>query len=385
MTDDRGDRGALDETLHELMQLFERLPFVSGLARDLRSIKGLLYERRAPRIAAIGQGGSGKSSLLDALLGAQVLAVDEQGHALPGGWIRVESGGSRVDWLEITLGGDAAEQRPGASLQQAVDEMAPDCVLFVTCPDEIDAGLGATLDEALGLVRMLSADREGGAPPVLGVLTRGDEGSSTGHSAETRIALELEEQRLQRLLQDAGLAPKEVIAVDARPPAESHAEPHHGVEQLADTIFAQLPDRAQVEGARAFVHARRARHQVARTVVYSCSALAATVAITPVPLSDIWVLGLLQVVMVSALVHLSGRSWNRKAVSEWIGSLGVVGTAGFGFRWTAQQLCKLVPGAGSLVSAGVASTGTVALGRSAMAYFIDRSGEQERRTRRRVA
>ena len=52
----------------------------------------------------------------------------------------------------------------------------------------------------------------------------------------------------------------------------------------------------------------------------------------------------------------------------------VVGGAGMGLRWGAQQLAKLVPGAGSLVGAGVAGAGTLAIGRSAMAYFIDGPG-----------
>ena len=49
--------------------------------------------------------------------------------------------------------------------------------------------------------------------------------------------------------------------------------------------------------------------------------------------------------------------------------------AGLGLRWGAQQLVKLVPGAGSIVGAGVASAGTLAIGRSAMAYFIDGPGQ----------
>jgi uncharacterized protein (DUF697 family) len=48
----------------------------------------------------------------------------------------------------------------------------------------------------------------------------------------------------------------------------------------------------------------------------------------------------------------------------------VVGGAGLGLRWTAQQLVKLVPGAGSIVSASIAGAGTTALGKSAMTYFL---------------
>jgi len=39
---------------------------------------------------------------------------------------------------------------------------------------------------------------------------------------------------------------------------------------------------------------------------------------------------------------------------------------------------KLVPGAGTLVGASVAGAGTLAIGRSAMAYFIDGPGHERR-------
>ena len=40
-------------------------------------------------------------------------------------------------------------------------------------------------------------------------------------------------------------------------------------------------------------------------------------------------------------------------------------------RWAVQQIVKLVPGAGSMISASVAAAGTAALGHSAVAYFVD--------------
>jgi uncharacterized protein (DUF697 family) len=143
-----------------------------------------------------------------------------------------------------------------------------------------------------------------------------------------------------------------------------------GMDALAEAIFDRLPPQAQLEAGRAFIAAGPARQRLARDVVSSASALAATVAVTPVPLSDIWLLGPLQVAMVGTIAHLSGRDWNRKTIVEWITSMGLVGGAGLGFRWGAQQLIKLVPGAGSLVSAGVAGAGTLALGRSATSYFL---------------
>ena len=80
--------------------------------------------------------------------------------------------------------------------------------------------------------------------------------------------------------------------------------------------------------------------------------------------------GRLQAMMVSSLAYLSGRAWDRKTIAQWLGSLGVVGGLGVGLRFTARTVAKLVPGAGSVVSAGIAGAGTTAMGQSAIKYFL---------------
>ena len=48
----------------------------------------------------------------------------------------------------------------------------------------------------------------------------------------------------------------------------------------------------------------------------------------------------------------------------------LVGGLGMGLRFSAQTIAKLVPGAGNVVSAGVAGAGTTAMGQSAIRYFL---------------
>ena len=48
----------------------------------------------------------------------------------------------------------------------------------------------------------------------------------------------------------------------------------------------------------------------------------------------------------------------------------LVGGLGMGLRFSAQTIAKLVPGAGNVVSAGVAGAGTTAIGQSAIKYFL---------------
>lgn len=369
----RGESGWFDETVAELVHLLDRLPVVGGLARDVRSLKRVVYERRAPRIAAIGRPATGKSTVLNALLGKPVLPVGagEAPRVPPADWVRVDAAGGRVDWLESPLG---TEPGQGEALRRALDRMEPDCVLLVTRPSEVEEGLGSMLETASQLLESFAAP-DAPPPPVVAVLAQvdlipPDEPQEPPYDAQKTMALDLERQRLSRALRGSPIKAAEVVAI-AVPHAEAPARGALNMDRLAEAVYTHLPERAQLEAARAFPHARAQRQEVAKRVVHSCSALAATVAVTPIPLSDIWLLGTLQVVMVSTIAHLSGQAWDRESISRWMGSMGVVGGAGVGFRWTAQQLCKLVPGAGSIVSAGVAGAGTAALGRSAMAYFLE--------------
>lgn len=363
MTDAREPTDALGD----LLAVLDRVPFVARLKKDIGQLRRVVYERRAPRIMAVGSVGSGRSSLLNVLLGKPALPVGTVARraALLDSWVRVDAAGAHVDWLELTPGRDRE------ALRQLLDEAVPDALLVLLTPEEVEDGAGATLGAVHDLLATL--DQGEAKPKVIAVLSKVDLMPPTMDGAPfsvgKRASIDLVRQRLEQQLREADLAvaATHVVAVPGQ----------HGLEDVAEALASALPDQGRVEAARALVHARHARRSVASVVVRSCSALAITVAIMPVPLSDMAVIVPLQVVMVSTLAYLSGRSWDKKTAAEWIASLGVVGGVGLGFRWSAQQLVKLIPGAGSLVSAGIAGAGTAALGHSAIAYFLEDAEESE--------
>jgi uncharacterized protein (DUF697 family) len=160
--------------------------------------------------------------------------------------------------------------------------------------------------------------------------------------------------------------------------------PRYNVDGVGEAILERLPEAGQMEAVRAFEVGKSARRNVARALVNSCSALAVTVGLAPIPFADAFVLLPLQAAMVSGVAYLSGRPWDRRAGVEWLASVGTVAGAGMGLRWGAQQIVKLVPGAGSLIGAGIAGAGTLAIGRSAMAYFIDGPGGLTKRNELRA-
>jgi len=362
--------------VEQLLDVLEKLPFVSTLKRDIQSLRSVLYERRAPRIAAVGRPGSGRSRLGNALLGKDALPTDRP--MAPGQWLRVDAHGSRIDWLEIDPQNTqdtqdtqepSSDDDPGAApplLDRALAEAVPDVVLVPIAPRELDDHQTAGLDAVSELLGRIGAFYET-PPPIIAVLSRVDEVPPATEGAdpwpeEKLQAIDLLRQRLEAAVRERGLDVRAVLAASAAGDS--------GIEELSTVIFAELPETARLEGARALGRATGARRGVANQIVHSCSTLALTIGLAPVPLSDAFIIAPLQVVMVSAIAHLGGGPWDRKAALEWIGSMGVVGGTGMGLRWTAQQLAKLIPGAGTLVSAGIAGAGTATLGQGAIAYFL---------------
>lgn len=112
---------------------------------------------------------------------------------------------------------------------------------------------------------------------------------------------------------------------------------------------------------------------VANRLVKLFSGMAAVIALTPIPVADLYVLLILQGLMVALIARLSGRDVNLKTGIEFILSLGGVTLAGFGLRTVAQQAAKFanfLPFAGSAISSTIAATGTNAIGKAAIAHFI---------------
>ncbi len=144
--------------------------------------------------------------------------------------------------------------------------------------------------------------------------------------------------------------------------------------ELLDLIESSMTDADARSGLRMALRLEDLITDLAKHLVDVFSGIAGTVALTPIPVADLYVLLALQSVMVAIIVILSGREANIESAKEFILSLGGVGGAGLGFRLLAQQSSKLLnglfPGAGSVISTAVAASGTKAIGNAAIAYYL---------------
>lgn len=344
---------AKEVALDQLVRVLDQVPLVSSVKNDLSGLRSLLYRRRPPRIAALGLANSGRSTLLRALIERQ--PARDPLHADHGQWVHLEHEGAKVHWLEIDVTDPAARSQWKAALETEV----PDLVFLSFEPNNAQ-DIGRIIEHAKSLL----PDVPQGSGPlrVFPLLTHSD---LIGRGASD---VEAARNELEAKLQDSGLT--------ADPPRAVSAISGHGLEGLSEAMILALPAETRIEAARALTRAHEARVRIGNEIVQACTAVSVTVGLTPIPFSDMVLLGPLQAMMVSSLAYLSGRNWGKKTVAEWLGSLGVVGGLGMGLRFSAQTIAKFVPGAGNVVSAGVAGAGTTAMGQSAIKYFLraDKSG-----------
>ena len=138
------------------------------------------------------------------------------------------------------------------------------------------------------------------------------------------------------------------------------------VRRIADALPMALRD-AFLARQQASMDLKDAR---ARALIYSKAVVAAAVAAIPIPVADVVVILPLQLAMVAAIGALYGVDVSWRRAIELLTTVG----AGVGLREAARQLVKLVPGWGSVVSAAIAFSGTVALGEVAILLFKNEVG-----------
>lgn len=149
----------------------------------------------------------------------------------------------------------------------------------------------------------------------------------------------------------------------------------YGIEDLIDTLLDAILDCEAQMGLRMASRLDEVINRFAKHLNQIFSSMAATVAITPIPVSDIYILLIIQTSLVTSIATLSGREISIESAKEFIFSLGSLGVVGFGFKLAAQQTTKFLnfvaPGSGSAISAGIAYAGTYAIGTAATSYYID--------------
>jgi predicted GTPase len=396
-----GDDDALKtlaRTIERIEQLLERLPL--DVAKDARlriaTLRMVLLEKRPPALVLVGRRGAGKSSVVNALFGAKVA---ELGHVTAqtgkGRWYKYERGGGTMSILDtrgVQEGSVPAEADDAKTALESIAielrAQAPDVVVFVAKASEVDAAIDADLD-ALEHVYDEIRRAHRLEPPLIAVVTHCDllEPKATRlHLAAREPEAEVDEKKRHVAAAEHALARK----IDARDKLRPRlvatlgtsvymswksdgalrSDERWRVDDLAVTLFRHLPDASRAELARA-TQVRAIQEDLASSLTQATAAVCAGVGAAPIPFADTIPLTALQAGLVAGIAWIGGRSADKKGTTEFVGALGANLGLALGLREGFRQLMKIIaPGGGSIVSATIAFTGTMAIGSAAKAYYI---------------
>lgn len=376
---------------------------------DLKKLMEGIDAHRPPRIFLIGRTGVGKSSLINALCGSYVARVNDVHSCTEEAHVYKCMDGERVLMEICDTRGIAESESLNSSVSaeemliNQINDFSPDvAILMLNCThrDDVDADV-----RFLKKLAKSYADINSLRLPIVVAINKCDEMAPTWYKKaaeypQSKIKnIDETVQYYKGIIIRAGLKIDDIIAVssligwklangteidvesiDKLPINDIESlqisfDGRYHIEELLDILLNAIQDFEAQMGLRMAARLDEVVHRLARHLNSIFASIAAGVALTPIPVSDIYILLLLQSVLVALIASLSGRDISLETAREFIFSIGGVASVGYGLKLLAQQATKLInaiwPGAGSAVSSGIAALGTSEIGKAAIHYYID--------------
>lgn len=377
-----------------------------GQDKELEALMESINTQRPPRLLIAGDRGVGKSALVNALCRARIvetspyvaetssdatdtstydLDVHEYNEKFEG---HSRYGNNKVNDIDIYAckRGDETEIEIFETSTYKTDEKVTQIINFK--PDAaillLDSSRNVDIHSQLEFFEDLKKeikDKSGDKLPLIVAITKVDEASDQTYEElvsegemgmKIALSIDVDRNQLRKSLSRYrgailahGNIVNEIVALSSLN--------LYNFDELRRIIENVMVDPNAQMGFRMTFRLSEVLSGVSNRLVKLFSGMAAVIALTPIPVADLYVLLILQGLMVALIARLSGRDVNLKTGIEFILSLGGVTLAGFGLRTVAQQAAKFanfLPFAGSAISSTIAATGTNAIGKAAVAHFI---------------
>jgi uncharacterized protein (DUF697 family) len=354
-----------------LLQIVERLEYLSGklpsrirkaVLWELTPLKQLFLQQRTPRFLFTGSGRTAAMEIVGALFGQPDFG---QTHHIPARLCR---------WFDVTfpdrgkvsiLDARAADDSAAVQIRDEIKRQPADIIFFLDNGQNAGPTGKSDLDNLTGYLTQNEIAEANSR--IIGLVIP-PPGEAIPRDQIDRTAI-----RLRSALRSNLAGHESILEVLKLAPSDGdHALqlPDPEAQRLMSILARELPNEARMEMIR-ISRNRQAQHEVAQLLVKSTTAICAAIGAQPIPLADLPVLTSLQIMMISGIMYVSGRERSLRAATEFLGALGANVGAAMLLREGTRAVLKFFPGWGNVVCGLVAGSGTYAIGRAAIVFFID--------------
>ena len=338
---------------------------------ELKNLMDGVDSHRPPRIFLIGRTGVGKSSLINALCGAYVAPVSDTRSCTETAQTYQCKDGERTLMEILDTRGIAESDNLNAEISaedmliNQVKEFSPDVAIFMlNCTHRDD------VDSDVNFLKKLSesyAQAYNMRLPIVAVVNKCDEMAPSRlknpneytESKTKKIAEQV--KHYKEIIVKNNLKIDDIIAVsslidwmtadgteidadsiESLPVSDIENlqiafDGRYHIEELFNILEKAILDFSARMGLRMALKLQEVVRRIANQLNKSFSAMSATVALSPIPISDIYILLLLQGILVCLIASLSGRDISLDTAKEFVLSMGGIAGAGYGF-WRNKPL-----------------------------------------------